>query len=54
MILGKYLITSLVLDLKFSGNVIIGGDGPYEGFSAPIFALINYKFKSLTIKLVKL
>ena len=31
MILGRDLLTALVLDIKFSENVIIGGEGPYEG-----------------------
>ena len=29
MILGKYLLTALVMDLKFSRNVIIGDYVPY-------------------------
>ena len=31
IILDRDLITALVLDLKFSDNIIIGFDGPYEG-----------------------
>ena len=31
MILGRYLLTALGLDLKFSENTIIVGEGPYEG-----------------------
>ena len=31
MILGRYLLTALGLDLKFSENVILGGDGPFKG-----------------------
>ena len=31
MILGRDLITTLGLDLKFSKKVIIGGEGPYKG-----------------------
>ena len=34
MILGRYLLTVLGLYLRFSENVIIGGEGPYEGCSA--------------------
>ena len=40
MILGRDPLISLVLDLKFSDNVIIGGKGPYEGFSAPMVDVI--------------
>ena len=53
MILGRYLLTALVLDLKFSDNVIIGGKGPYEGCSALMVDLINYDFTSITDKTVK-
>ena len=31
MTLGRDLIITLGVDLKFSENVIIGGDGPYKG-----------------------
>ena len=31
MILSRELITALGLDLKFSENLVIGGEGPYEG-----------------------
>ena len=31
MILGRYLLTALGLDLKFYYNIIIGGGGPYDG-----------------------
>ena len=31
MILGRDLLTAVILDLKFSDNVIVGGEGPYEG-----------------------
>ena len=48
MILGRYLITKLRLDLNFSENIIIGDKGPYEGCSAPMVDLSNYYFKSLT------
>ena len=41
MILGRYLLTELGLDLKFSENVGIGGKGPYEGFSAPMVDVSN-------------
>ena len=31
MILGRDILTAMVLDLKSSKHVIIGGDGLYEG-----------------------
>ena len=31
MILGRYLLTALVLDIKFSENIILGGDGDLKG-----------------------
>ena len=48
MILGTDLLTSLGMDRKFSENIIIGGEGPYEGCLAPTIDLSNYDFKSLT------
>ena len=41
MILGRDLITTLGLDLKFSEKVIIGGGGPYGGCSTPMVDVIN-------------
>ena len=48
MILGRDLLTALVLDLKFSDNIIIGGGAPYEGRSSPIVDVINFNFTSIT------
>ena len=48
MILGRELLTALVLDLKFSENLSIDGEGPYEGCLEPMADLSNYDFKSLT------
>ena len=53
MILGRDLLTSLGLDLKFSENIIIGGEGSYEGCSELMVNLSNYYFKSLTENVVK-
>ena len=53
MILVRYLIHALGLDIKFSENIIFGGDVPYQGCSAPMVDLNNYKVKSLTEKIVK-
>ena len=53
MVLCRDLINALVLDIKFSGNTIIGGEGPYEEFSASKFELSNYDFTSLMENMVK-
>ena len=42
------------MDLNFSENVIIGGEGPYEGCSAPRVDVSNYNFTYITGKTVKL
>ena len=48
MILGRCLLTAMGLYIKFSENIIIGGEGLYKGCSAPMVDLSNYEFKSLT------
>ena len=48
MILGRYLLTALGLDFKFSDNVVIGSEGPYEGLSAPMIDISNYDFTYIT------
>ena len=53
MILGRDPLTALVLILKFSENMIIGSEGPYEGCLESMVDLSNYKFKSLTEKIFK-
>ena len=50
VILGRELLTSLLLDIKFSRNVIICGEGPYEGFLSPMVDVRNYDFIALTEK----
>ena len=47
MILGKDGLTTLGLDLIFSENLIIGGEGPYKSGFTPMFDLKNYNFKYL-------
>ena len=32
MILGRYLLTTLGLDIEFSENIFLGGDGPFKGW----------------------
>ena len=54
MRLGRDLLTALVLDLKFSDNVIICGGGPYKGCLSPMVDVINHDFKYITDKTVKL
>ena len=43
-ILGRYLLTELGLDIKFYANIIIFGEGPYDGCSAPMVDVSNYYF----------
>ena len=50
MILGRDLLSALGLDLNFSQNLIIGGEGPYEGCLEPMSDFSNYDFKYLTEK----
>ena len=54
MILGRDLLTALGLDLKFSEDFIIDGEGPYKGCLSPMVDVSNYDFKSITDKTVKL
>ena len=53
IILGRYVLTALGLNLKCSGNVIHGVEGPYKGCSAPMVDVNNYDFNTLTTKTVK-
>ena len=50
MILGRDLLTALVLDNNFSESIVISGEGPYEGCSTPMDGLNNYNLKPLTDK----
>ena len=53
IILGRDLITALVLDLKFYDNVMIGRHGPYEGCLSLMVGVNNYNFKYITDKTIK-
>ena len=53
IILGRYLLTTLGLDLKFYENVIIGGDRPYKGCLTHMVDVSNYDIAYLTDKTVK-
>ena len=53
MILGRDLLTTLGMDLKFSDNVIIGEEVTYKWCSSPMFYVSNYNFKSIIDKTVK-
>ena len=53
MILGRYLLSALGLDIKFSDNVIHIGEGPYKGCYAPMVDVDNYNFNILTAKTFK-
>ena len=54
MILGRDLLTAMGLYLKFSKNVIIGREVPYEGCSAPMVDVSNYDFNIIKDKTVNL
>ena len=47
IILGRYILTSLGLNFKFSKCAIQGGGGPLKGYTATIHDLGTYKFKYL-------
>ena len=53
VILGRDLFTVLGLYLKFSENVIRGGEIPYEGCLAPIVDVNNYDFNIVTERIFK-
>ena len=53
LIIVRYLLTALGLDLKFSENIVIVSEGPCEGLLAPMVDISNYDFKYLTYKIVK-
>ena len=53
MILGRNLLTALVLGIIFSVDIFIVGEGPYEGYYSPMVDVITYNFKHLTYKTVK-
>ena len=53
MILSRYLLTALGMDLDFSENLVIGDEGPYEGCLSNMAELSNYDFKYLTENTVK-
>ena len=50
IILGRDLLTTLVLDLQFYENVILGGVGPYKKCSEPMVDVSNYGFNIITVK----
>ena len=47
MILGRYLIKSLGLNLKKHEHIIKVGDGPLKGSTAPMIYFGTYRFKYL-------
>ena len=53
MILGRYLLTALGLEIIFSENFMIGGEVPYKGWSVPMVDVTNYSFWFITDKTVK-
>ena len=53
MILSKDLLKALGLDLNFSKNVIVGGDGTYKDCYTPMADVTDYNFKPMTEKTIK-
>ena len=53
MILGRYVLTELGLNLKFSKHVIEADDGPFIGSTASIVDLGAYVFKDLNTGEIK-
>ena len=53
MILCRYLLTALGLDIKFSSCIIVGGEVPYERGSAPMVDVSNFYCAPLTDKIIK-
>ena len=49
MILGRNILTDLVLDLKFSEKFVWGGERSYEGCTMPMADIITLKYKLLNI-----
>ena len=45
--MGRDILTSLVLYLKFSNRLIEGVDGPFEIYTSPMVDLVTYEFKDL-------
>ena len=46
VILGRYLLTDLVLNLKLSDHVIESYDGPLKGSTATMADMGTYEFKN--------
>ena len=49
MILGRYLLTALVLYFKIYKHVTTGGDRPFEGCTAHMLDFSTYDYNSLNI-----
>ena len=49
IILGRDLLTALVLNLKLSEHVIEADGGTLKGSSSPLVDLVMYKFRNLSI-----
>ena len=51
IIIRKYLITDLGIDMEFSGNIIQCGKLPHQGWEAPMARLNEYDFKTVNGKM---
>ena len=52
MILSRYLLTSLLLYLKFSDHVIQAYDWTFKGSTAPMVDMGTYEFKDLNTETI--
>ena len=50
MILGRYVLTALVINLKLSDRIIEADDGPLKGLTAPIVDLGMCEIKDLNYR----
>ena len=50
MILYRDILTTLVLNIKFSDHVIESYYGHFKGYTAPMFDLGAYEFKGINIE----
>ena len=51
IIIRKYLITDLRIDMEFSDNIIQCGKVPHQGWEAPMARLNEYDFKTVNGKM---
>ena len=53
MILGRYILTALGINIKLSGHIIESDDAPFKGYTAPMVDMGTYEFKDLNTGKIK-